>query len=187
MTEMTKLPFYLPGEVCSEANTFDRGYLEQLLPELEQEGFLDDVRDIRNFLSEMVENHSTLMLYKGSPDLHNGGWFPCNYAYRGARIEDNSAKNTEINNAGFHVRGRSYEVTGFGKMLSYGDESTFLNINPSLSNFVLPQFIVDNLKGLVIAQEYPHNRGNFGVELLIGDNFDREGMMRMPDYTKKIR
>ena len=175
--DIDSLPFSLPSRVHPMAREFDNGFFEGLFPRLETGDVLTCPVDIADVFSEIAQTHSEIMLYSPRLDkdgVYNPGgdnlWLPCNYAYR----------NVVFDRKKFCFVGDCYHITFWDGTMRSGQRDSFLEFNPQLGLYVVPQLLDGVFKGAIVGQEYERNRGNYGVDFLIGDVRERSDLIQMP-------
>jgi hypothetical protein len=160
---MGDLPFVVPTDVSDEADEYDGGFLRSVLPKLKRMGVRHDFRGIVDVLGEFGNEHTSCMIY--SPRFDES-WFPCNYAYEAIRFEGVLPA----------FSGLAYHVTHFDGTRHNGDESSFLEPNPDVGAMLIPYFLGDDMKAVVLAEEHEHNLEHYGVYLLVGNRFGNDVM-----------
>ena len=166
--------YNIPKGVHPTACLHEYGYLDELLPLLTSGDTITTLDDVGLAFDVFVPQHEFFMLYK---PWGENLWFLDNHAY-----EDVSYVKAERT-----LWGKPYPVTHWDISLEKGKPRQFMQINPEMSPLAIPMYLDGKYKGLVLAQGIAEDSARASIQLLVGNNNTRKGLLDMPRYNLDAR
>lgn len=155
----------IPKHVDAEYSKFDEGFLEKMLPKLQDDRIIKDMEEINGIYRRFTTEHYSILVYSA----FNNSW----------RIQNFSFENINFLEQETRMHGQVYSVTNY-QHLKEGGIRSFGDVEKKHKPIIVLQMYKDNLKGLVLHKKV--NKENYHTELIIGDKHGEKDCPVMPRF-----